>query len=60
MTDTAKSDDNTKTQYEMLSEQELRMQRKEEKYALFISILNKEEESNTETDIDDNAYTYFD
>ena len=57
--DTAKSDDSTKTHYEML-EQELRMLREEEKYALFISILGKEEESDTETDTDDNTYTYFD
>ena len=43
--DTAKSDD-SETHYEMLLEQELRMQREEEKYALFISILSEEEEGN--------------
>ena len=58
--DTVKSDDSTETHYEVLSEQELRMQREEEKYTLFIGILGKEEESNTETDTDDNTYTYFD
>ena len=57
--DTAKSDNSTKTHYEVLSEQELRMQREEEKYVLFIGILGEEEESNTETDTDDNTYTYF-
>ena len=40
VTDTAKSDNSTEMHYEMLLEQELRMQRKEEKYALFISILS--------------------
>ena len=59
-TDMAKSDDSINMHYEMLSEQELQMQREEEKYALFISILGAEEESNTETDTNDNTYTYFD
>ena len=59
-TDMAKSDNSINMYYEMLSEQELRMQREEEKYSLFISILGAEEESDTETDTDDNAYTYFD
>ena len=59
-TDTAKSDNSTETHYKTLSEQELRIQREEEKYALFIDILSKEEESDTETDTDDNAYSYFD
>ena len=58
-TDMAKSDDSIDMHYEMLSEQELRMQREEEKYALYISILNKEEESNIETDTDNTTYTYF-
>ena len=44
MTDMAKSYDSTKMHYEMLLEQELRMQREEEKYTLFIGILSKEEE----------------
>ena len=34
----------------MLLEQELRMQREEEIYALVIGIQSKEEESNTKTD----------
>ena len=59
VTDMAKSDNSTKTHYETLSEQELRIQREEEKYALFIGILSKEEESDTETDTDDNTYKYF-
>ena len=58
-TDMAKSDDSTETHYETLLEQELRMQREEVKYALFIGILSKEEESNIETDTDYNTYTYF-
>ena len=33
-----------------LTEQELRLQRKEEKYAIHISMLSEEEESDTETD----------
>ena len=47
-TDMAKSDDSTEMHYEMLSEQELRMQREEEKYAHVISILSTEEESDTD------------
>ena len=58
-TDTAKSDDSTKTHYKMLSEQELRTQREEEKYAIYISMLSEEEKSNTETDTNKNAYSYF-
>ena len=58
-TDTAKSDDSTKMHYEMLLEQELRLER-EEIYALFIGILSEEEERTTETDTDENTYTYFD
>ena len=57
--DMTKSDDSTKTNSKTLSEQEQRMQREEEKYALFIGILSEEEESNTETDTDVNTYTYF-
>ena len=57
--DTAKSDNSNETHYEMLSEQELRMQREEEEYMLFIDILGKEEESDTVTDTGDNTYTYF-
>ena len=53
VTDTAKSEGSTETHCKTLSEQELRMQREEEKYALFISILSEEEESNTEIDTDD-------
>ena len=60
VTDMAKSDDSTKTHYETLLEQELRMQRTEDKYALFIGILSEEEESDTEIDTDDNTYTYLD
>ena len=33
-TDIVKSDDSTKTHYETLTEQELRLQREEEKYAM--------------------------
>ena len=47
-TDTARPDDSIDMHYEMLSEQELRMQREEEKYTLYISILYTEEESNTD------------
>ena len=43
VTDTSKSDDSTKTHYEMLLEQELRMQREEEKYAIYIGMLSEEE-----------------
>ena len=59
-TDTVKSDNSLDMHYEMLSGQELRMQREEEKYALFISILHTEEESDTETDTNETTYTYFD
>ena len=57
-TDAAKSDDNTETHCEMLTEQELRLQREEEKYAIYISMLSKEEESDTETN--EITYPYFD
>ena len=57
-TDRAKSDNSTEMHYEILLEQEVRMLR-EEKYALFISILSAEEENNTETDTNDNTYIYF-
>ena len=57
--DTAKSDDSTETHYEMLMEQELRIQREEEKYAIYIGMLSKEVESNTETDTDETMYSYF-
>ena len=59
VTDTPKSDDSIETHYETLSEKELRMQREEEKYAMYIGILSVEEESNTETNIDDTTYSYF-
>ena len=60
VTDMAKLGNSLNTHYEMLSEQELRMQREEEKYALFINMLDTEEERNIETDTNKNAYTYFD
>ena len=56
VTDTVKSDDGIKMYYEMLMEQELRMQWEEEKYAMYIGILSVEEDSDTETDTDDNTY----
>ena len=59
VTDTAKSDDSIETHYKMLLEQELRTQREEEKYAMHIGILSIKEESVTETDSDDNAYSCF-
>ena len=58
--DTVKSDNSTETHYEMLTEQELRIQREEEKYAIYIGMLSEEEESNTETDTDETIYSYFD
>ena len=57
--DTVKSDDSTKTHYETLMDQELRMQREQEKYAIYIGMLSNKEKSNTETDTDKNAYSYF-
>ena len=57
--DTAKSDDSTETHYEMLTEQELRIQKEEENYAIYIAMLSKEEESNTETNTDKTTYSYF-
>ena len=58
-TDTVKSDDSTETHYETLTEQELRLQRKEEKYAICIGMLSKEKESDTETDTNETTYSYF-
>ena len=60
VTDTAKSDDSTETHYKTLTEQELRLQREEEKYAIYISMLSEEEESDTETDTNKTTYSYFD
>ena len=57
--DTAKSDNSTETHYETCMEQELRIQREEEKYAIYISMLSEEMESNTETNTDDTMYSYF-
>ena len=42
--DTVKADDSTETHYKMLTEQQLRIQREEEKYVIYISMLSKEEE----------------
>ena len=58
-TDTARPDDSIYTHYEMLSEQKLRMQREEEKCALYGSTLDTEEESDTVTDTNNTTYTYF-
>ena len=55
-----RSDDSTETHYKTLTEQELRLQREEEKYAIYIGMLSKEEESDTETDINETTYSYFD
>ena len=60
VTDTVRSDNNTKTHYETLTEQELRLQREEEKYAIYICMLSKEEESDTETDTGETTYSYID
>ena len=46
VTDIAKTDDSMETHYETLMEEELRLQREEEKYAICISMLTEEEESN--------------
>ena len=59
-TDAAKLDDSTETHYEMLTEQELRLQREEDKYAIYIGMMSKEEESDTETNTDETTYSYFD
>ena len=59
-TDIAKTDNSTETHYETLTEQELRLQREEEKYTIYISMLSEEEESDTETDTDKATYSYFD
>ena len=50
MTDTARSDDSTETHYKTLTEQDLRLQREKERYAIYIGMLSEEEESDTETD----------
>ena len=60
VTDTVRSDDSTETHYEMLTEQELRLQREDEKYAIYLGILGKEEDSDTETVTDKTTYSYFD
>ena len=52
-TDTMRSDGSTETHYESLTEQELTLQREEVKYAIYTGMLNKEEESDTETNTDE-------
>ena len=59
-TDMVKTDNSMETHYKMLTEQEVRLQREEEKYAIYISMLSEEEDSDTETDTDETTYSYFD
>ena len=43
----------------MLMEQELRLQREEEKYTIYIGMLSEEEENSKETDTNEATYSYF-
>ena len=47
--DTVKSDDSTETHYKMLMEQELKIQREEEKYTIYIGMLSEEERKAIQT-----------
>ena len=42
-----------------LTDQEQRLQREEEEYAIYIKILSDEEESNTKTDTNKSAYSFY-
>ena len=42
-----------------LTDQEQMLQREEEEYAIYISMLSDEEESDTETDTDESAYLFY-
>ena len=42
-----------------LTEQEQRLQREEGEYAIYISMLSDKEESNTETDMDESVYPFY-
>ena len=59
-TDMAKTDDSMETHYKMLTEQELRLQKEEEKYTIHIHMLSEGEESDTEMDTGKPTYLYFD
>ena len=57
--DAAKPEDIVKENNEGLTEQEQRLQREEEQFAIYISMLNDEEESDTNTDTDKSTYPLF-
>ena len=42
-----------------LIDKEQRLQREEEKYAIYIGMLSDKEESNTEADTDESAYLFY-
>ena len=58
-TDVAKLEDITGENSGGLTEQEQALQREEEEYAIYISMLSDEEESNTETDTDESVYPFY-
>ena len=59
VTDVEKVEDIVEESNGGLTEQEQRLQREEEEYAIYISMLNDEEESNTETDTDESVYPFY-
>ena len=55
-TDTMKPEDITEETRKELTDEEKRLQREEEQYAIYIGMLSNEEESDTDTDTDETSY----
>ena len=58
-TDVAKLEDIMEESSGGLTEQEQRLQREEDKYAIYIGMLSDEEERDTETDMDESIYPFY-
>ena len=59
VTDVAKLEDIMEGSNGGLTEQEQRLQREEEEYAIYIGMINDKEESNSKTDMDESAYPFY-
>ena len=58
-TDTTKLEDIMEETSKELTDQEKRLQRKEEQYAIYISMLSDKEESDTDMETDETSYSFF-
>ena len=59
VTDVANPEDIMEESNGGLTEQEQRLKREEEEYAIYIGMLSDEEESDTETDMDESIYLFY-